>query len=93
MNLGGMIKEGNQASLQDCEKVLIFLCQDLYEGLKNEYLIVNGPFTLWNDLRQRYDHQKNMIIQKLDMTGCTWGCKILKLLVNITPHFSKSTLN
>ena len=46
MNLGGMIKEGNQASLQDCEKVLIFLCQDLYEGLKNEYLIVNDPFTL-----------------------------------------------
>ena len=33
MNLGAMIKEGNQASLQDRTKTLIFLCHHLHEGL------------------------------------------------------------
>ena len=36
MNLGNTIKEGNQASLQDCTKSLIFLCHHLHEDLKNE---------------------------------------------------------
>ena len=34
MNLGAMIKEGNQASLQDHAKTLIFLCHHLHEGFK-----------------------------------------------------------
>ena len=34
MNLGAMIKEGNQASLQDRAKTLIFLHHHLHEGLK-----------------------------------------------------------
>ena len=33
MNLGVMIKEGNQASLQDRAKTLTFLCHHLHEGL------------------------------------------------------------
>ena len=37
-----MIKEGNQASLQDRTKTLIFLCHHLHEGLtKNELLMRN----------------------------------------------------
>ena len=32
MNLGAMIKEGNQASLQDRTKTLIILCYHLHEG-------------------------------------------------------------
>ena len=36
MNLGATIKEGNQASLQDCAKALIFLRHHLYEGLKKK---------------------------------------------------------
>ena len=45
MNLGATIKEGNQASLQDCAKALIFLRHHLHEGLKNEYLTIKdcGP--------------------------------------------------
>ena len=46
MNLGATIKEGNQASLQDCAKTLIFLHHHLHEGLKNEYLTVKDLFTL-----------------------------------------------
>ena len=26
--------------------------------------MVNNPFTLWNDLRERYDYQKTMILLK-----------------------------
>ncbi|WJZ86250.1 hypothetical protein VitviT2T_005726 [Vitis vinifera] len=64
MNLGATIKQGNQASLQDRAKALIFLRHHLHEGLKNEYLTVNDPFTLWSNLKERYDHQKTVILPK-----------------------------
>ena len=42
MNLGVMIKEGNQVSLQDHAKTLIFLHHHLQKGLtKNEVLMKN----------------------------------------------------
>ena len=37
MNLGNAIKEGNQESLQDRSKSLIFLRHHLHENLRNEY--------------------------------------------------------
>ena len=46
MNLGAMIKEGNQASLLDRVKALIFFHHHLHEDLKNEYLRINDLFTL-----------------------------------------------
>ena len=64
MNLRATIKEGNQASLQDCAKALIFLQHHLHKDLKNEYLIVKDPLTLWNELKGRYDHQKTVILLK-----------------------------
>ena len=64
MNLGNTIKEENQASLQDCTKSLILLRHHLHEDLKNEYLTVKDPLTLWNELKRRYDHQKTVILPK-----------------------------
>ena len=64
MNLGNTIKEGNQASPQDRAKSLIFLRHHLHEDLKNEYLTVKDPLTLWNELRGRCDHHKTVIIPK-----------------------------
>ena len=64
MNLGATIKQGNQASLQDCAKTLIFLRHHLHEGLKNENLTVKDSFTLWSNLKERYDHQKIVILPK-----------------------------
>ena len=64
MNLGAAIKEENQASRQDRAKALIFLQHHLHEDLKSEYLIVNDPLTLWNELKRRYDHQKTVILLK-----------------------------
>ena len=61
MNLRVMIKQGNQTPLQDRTKALIFLCHHFYEGLKNKYLTIKDPFTLWSNLKERYDHQKTVI--------------------------------
>ena len=64
MNLGNIIKEGNDASLQDRVKTLIFLRHHIDEGLKGEYLTVKDPFILWNNLKERYNHQKTVILPK-----------------------------
>ena len=49
MNHRVSIKEGNQVSMQDCAKALIFLQYHLHEDLKNEYLTINDLPTLWNE--------------------------------------------
>ena len=64
MNLGEKIKEGNEESQQDSAKTIIFLRHHLHEDSKNEYLIVKNHFTLWNNLKDRFDHQKMVILKK-----------------------------
>ena len=63
-NLGETIKEGNQRSLQDRAKALIFLRHHLHEDLKIEYLTVKDPLILWTELKKRFDHQKTVILSK-----------------------------
>ena len=63
-NLGETIKEGNQRSLQDRAKALIFLRYHLHEDLKIEYLTVKDPLILWTELKKRFDHQKTVILPK-----------------------------
>ena len=62
--LGETIKDGNNASNQDKEKAMIFLRHHLHEGLKAEYLTIKDPIVLWNNLKERYDHQKTAILPK-----------------------------
>ena len=62
--LGETIKDGNNASNQDKAKTMIFLRHHLHEGLKAEYLTINDPLVLWNNLKDRYDHQKTVILPK-----------------------------
>ncbi|XP_074346894.1 uncharacterized protein LOC141685705 [Apium graveolens] len=64
MGLGDTIKEGNKASEQDKAKAMIFLRHHLDEGLKTEYLVIKDPTTLWKNLKERYDHQKTIILHK-----------------------------
>jgi hypothetical protein len=64
MNLENTIKKDNQASQQDCAKAMIFLHNHLHEELKTEYLIVNDSLTLWNNLRERYENRKTVILPK-----------------------------
>ncbi|XP_050238026.1 uncharacterized protein LOC126687509 [Mercurialis annua] len=58
------IKEGNNASTQDSAKAMIFLRHHRDEGLKNEYLSEDNPLVLWNSLKERFDHQKTVILPK-----------------------------
>ncbi|XP_027915596.1 uncharacterized protein LOC114175038 [Vigna unguiculata] len=64
MGLGDAIKEGNKASEQDKAKAMIFLRRHLHEGLKIEYLTIKDPSVLWKNLKERYDHQKTVILPK-----------------------------
>ncbi|KAL6584777.1 hypothetical protein OROMI_004066 [Orobanche minor] len=64
MGLGDTIKEGNKTSEQDKAKAIIFLRHHLDEGLKTGYLTIKDPSTLWKDLKERYDHQKTVILPK-----------------------------
>ncbi|XP_074374557.1 uncharacterized protein LOC141714964 [Apium graveolens] len=43
---------------------MIFLRRHLHEGLKTEYLTVKNPLELWKNLKDRYDHQKTVILPK-----------------------------
>ncbi|XP_058784027.1 uncharacterized protein LOC131658788 [Vicia villosa] len=61
---GDTIKEGNKSSDQQKAKVMIFLRRHLHEDLKNEYLTVTDPHVLWKNLKDRYDHQKTVILPK-----------------------------
>ncbi|XP_047250128.1 uncharacterized protein LOC124885908 [Capsicum annuum] len=62
MSLIDTIKNDNKTSDQDKDKAMIFLCHHLDEGLKMEYLTIKDPLTLWNNLKERYDHLKMVIL-------------------------------
>ena len=62
--LGDTIKEGNKASSHNKAKSMIFLRHHLDEGLKSEYLTVKDPLVLWNNLKERYEHQRTVILPK-----------------------------
>ncbi|KAK8322595.1 hypothetical protein V6Z12_A12G177500 [Gossypium hirsutum] len=51
-------------STQDKAKAMISLRHHLHEGLKTEYLTVKDPQILWANLKERYDHQKTVILPK-----------------------------
>ena len=64
MNLGETIKENNTASQQDRAKAMIFIRRHNHEGLKSEYFMVTDPLILWQNLKDRYDHEKKIILPK-----------------------------
>ncbi|KAK9057874.1 hypothetical protein SSX86_022713 [Deinandra increscens subsp. villosa] len=63
-SLGDTIKEGNETSIQDKAKAMIFLRHHIHEDLKSEYLTTKDPLDLWNNLKERYDHQKPVILPR-----------------------------
>ncbi|KAL2227104.1 UNVERIFIED_CONTAM: hypothetical protein Sindi_2069100 [Sesamum indicum] len=62
--LGETIKENTIASEQDCAKAMILLRHHLHESLKSQYLTVKSPFQLWKSLKDRFDHQKTVILPR-----------------------------
>ncbi|MFS8034337.1 hypothetical protein Hanom_Chr17g01579991 [Helianthus anomalus] len=63
-NLDETIKEENKASTQDKAKAMIFLRHHIHEALKSEYLTIKDPLVLWTNLKERYDHQKTVILPR-----------------------------
>ncbi|XP_021980045.1 uncharacterized protein LOC110876176 [Helianthus annuus] len=63
-NLGETIIDGNQTSPQDKAKATIFLRHHLHEDLKREYLTVEDPLELWTNIKERFDHQKLVLLPK-----------------------------
>ncbi|PIN00237.1 hypothetical protein CDL12_27260 [Handroanthus impetiginosus] len=63
-DLGNTIMKENEASKLDKAKAMIFLRHNLDEGLKTGYLTIKDPLELWNNLKERYYHQKMMISPK-----------------------------
>ena len=43
---------------------MIFICHHLHEELKSEYLTMKDPLVLWNDLKERYENKKSVILPK-----------------------------
>ncbi|CAM8997602.1 unnamed protein product [Rhodiola kirilowii] len=62
MDLPETIIEGNTSSKVDKAKSLIFLRRHLDENLKNEYLTVKDPSDLWKNLKDRLDHQRDVML-------------------------------
>ncbi|KAK8303350.1 hypothetical protein V6Z12_D04G146000 [Gossypium hirsutum] len=62
--LGNTIVANREASNQDKAKAMIFIHHHLHEGLKVEYLTVKDPLELWKNLKERFDHQKMVILPK-----------------------------
>ncbi|XP_060965252.1 uncharacterized protein LOC133034223 [Cannabis sativa] len=62
MGLTDTIKEINNATSQEKAKTMIFLRRYLDESLKYEYLTTKDPSALWKDLKERYDHQKDVVL-------------------------------
>jgi len=60
--LGDAIKEGNKMNPEEKATALIFLRHHIHDDLKNEYLTEEDPLNLWNSLKDRYDHQKMVIL-------------------------------
>ncbi|KAJ0561379.1 hypothetical protein HanHA300_Chr06g0222251 [Helianthus annuus] len=63
-NLGATIDDENQTSAQDKAKAMIFLPHHLHEDLKREYLTVENPLELWKNIKERFDHQKLVLLPK-----------------------------
>ncbi|XP_073121075.1 uncharacterized protein [Henckelia pumila] len=49
---------------EDLEKSLIFLRHHLDDGLKAEYLTVKNPQEFWKNLKERFDHQRSVVLPR-----------------------------
>lgn len=62
MNLIETLQEVNESSKMDKAKSLIFLRRHIDESLKNEYLTMKDPRELWKNLKDRFDHQRDVML-------------------------------
>lgn len=56
--LSDTIKPDNTTTVEEKFTSIIFLRHHMHEDLKSEYLEVEDPYILWENLKDRFDHQK-----------------------------------
>ncbi|XP_074347698.1 uncharacterized protein LOC141686573 [Apium graveolens] len=56
--LSDAIKAENKSLAEGNFTSIIFLRHHMHEDLKSKYLEVEDPFILWENLKDRFDHQK-----------------------------------
>ncbi|GJT07375.1 S-type anion channel SLAH1 isoform X1 [Tanacetum coccineum] len=62
--LGDTIQAGKVTTSMQKAKALMFIRHHLHVDLKIEYITVKDPLVLWNKLKDRFDHQKTVILPK-----------------------------
>ena len=62
--LSECITENNNANEKDRYRVILIIRHHLAESLKDQYLTIENPLDLWNELKSRYDHQRTVILPK-----------------------------
>ncbi|GAV73356.1 hypothetical protein CFOL_v3_16842, partial [Cephalotus follicularis] len=58
------IDEDNAASNEERATALIFLRYHIDDGMKYEYLTVENPLELWQNLNDRFEHLKSVVLSK-----------------------------
>ncbi|CAM8976902.1 unnamed protein product [Rhodiola kirilowii] len=58
------LDDKDNSSESDKATALIFIRRHIDESLKNEHLTVENPSELWMSLKDRYDHQRDVILPK-----------------------------
>ncbi|KAL5796609.1 hypothetical protein ACOSQ2_001429 [Xanthoceras sorbifolium] len=51
------IEEGNESSEKDKSTAMVILRHHLHQDLKAQYLTITEPEVLWQELKDRYNHQ------------------------------------
>lgn len=62
--LSDTIKDGNTSTPLDKAKAVFILRHHLSEELKNDFFTVRDPLVLWTRLKERFDHQKAIVLPK-----------------------------
>ncbi|KAG7557098.1 Reverse transcriptase RNA-dependent DNA polymerase [Arabidopsis suecica] len=63
-DLAECIVENNECEKRSKFKAIAFIRHHLAESLKNQYLTIEDPLDLWVELKNRYDHQKTVLLPK-----------------------------
>ncbi|GAV59572.1 hypothetical protein CFOL_v3_03103, partial [Cephalotus follicularis] len=58
------IEEENAVTNEERVTALIFLRHHIDDGLKYEYLTVENPLELWQNLNDRFEHLKTVVLPK-----------------------------
>jgi hypothetical protein len=59
-----LIYQARTISQELSPKAMIFFHHHLHNNLKTEYLTVKNLLELWKNLKERYDHQKQVLLPK-----------------------------